>query len=186
MSPKTSFRTVLATPEITSYRQAVRVMITRSVAIIVTMGALYAFLPFDGKNWWVGAIIGGLAVAAVIPLTAYRISLLKRSEQPVVDAVEALVLLLGLLIFGFAAVYLTINRGGGEVNGLNTRLDSIYFTVTTLSTVGYGDITAVSQRARAVATIQMLFDLAFIAFAVRVVAGVARERHQARQQPPSE
>jgi hypothetical protein len=184
MSPKTSFRTVLATPELTSYRQAVRVMITRSAVIVVVMGVLYSVLPFDGDKWWLGAIVGGLAVAAVVPLTAYRVSLLRNSQRPVVDAVEALVLLLSLLIFGFAAVYLTINRNGGEVSGLDTRLDSIYFTVTTLSTVGFGDITAVSQRARATVTVQMLFDLAFIAFAVRTLASVAQARHQARQQPP--
>ena len=184
MSPDRRFRTVLATPEIMSNRQAVRVMVARCTAIVVTMGVLYAALPFDGEKWWLGAIVGGLAVCAVVPLTAYRVSLLRRSQHPVVDGVEALVLLLGLLIFGFAAVYLTINRGGGEVEGLNTRLDSIYFTVTTLSTVGFGDITAVSQRARAVATIQMLFDLAFIAFAVRTLASVAQARHQERQQLP--
>lgn len=185
MSPARHFRSVLATPEITSYRQAVRVMITRSVAIVATMGVLYVVLPFDGDNWWLGAIIGGFAVLAVVPLTAYRVSLLRRSDQPVVDAVEALVLLLGLLIFGFAAVYLTLNRNGGDIAGLNTRLDSIYFTVTTLSTVGFGDITATSQRARAFVTVQMLFDVAYIAFALRMLGVVARQRHAETRQTQS-
>src|SRR5262245_5591488 len=137
MSSERRFRSLLATPEITSYRQAVRVMVARSAAIVATMGVLYSVLPFDGEKWWVGAIVGGLAVLAVVPLTVYRIGLLRRSQRPVVDAVEALTLLLSMLIFGFAAVYLVINRNGGtEVTGLNTRLDSIYFTVTTLATVG--------------------------------------------------
>ena len=158
-------------------------MVVRSAAIVAAMAVLYAVLPFDGDQWWIGALIGGLAVVAVIPLTAYRISLLRRSQNPVVDAVEALVLLLGLLVFGFAAVYLTINRNGGEMSGLDTRLDSIYFTVTTLSTVGFGDITATSQRARAFVTVQMIFDVAFIAFAVRILTSVAQERHRDTQHP---
>ena len=47
-----------------------------------------------------------------------------------------------------------INRSGTQIPGLETRLDSIYFTVTTLSTVGFGDIAAHSQGARAVVTVQ--------------------------------
>jgi hypothetical protein len=48
--------------------------------------------------------------------------------------------------------------------------------VTTLSTVGFGDITASSDAARIVVTVQMIFDIVFIGFAVRVLTSVARRR----------
>ena len=69
----------------------------------------------------------------------------------------------------------------GQINGVITKLDALYFTVTVVSTVGFGDITAVGQTARAVVTIQMIFDLAFLAIAVRVLARAAEQAHSRRQ-----
>jgi hypothetical protein len=185
MSPRIrrAARLLLGQKEITTYRQAVRVMVVRSVLILGTMLALYALLPFDTDHWWVAAIVGGASVLAIVPLTVRRVQALQISERPIIEAVEALVLLLGLLIFGFASVYLTLDRSGTAMNGMHTRLDSLYYTVTTLSTVGYGDITPRTQAARATATVQMIFDLAFIAFAVRVLASVAQQRHAATRVP---
>ena len=40
-----------------------------------------------------------------------------------------------------------------------TRIDSVYFTVTTFATVGFGDITATTEAARLVVTGQMIADL---------------------------
>jgi hypothetical protein len=54
------------------------------------------------------------------------------------------------------------------------RMAAIYFTVTVLSTVGFGDITAQSDVARLIVTIQMLLDLTLIAIIVRVYFGAAR------------
>ena len=69
-----------------------------------------------------------------------------------------------------------MNRDGTQVAGLATRVDAVYFTVTTLSTVGYGDIHAISQAARVVVTVQILFDLMFLGVLVRVFIGAARKR----------
>jgi hypothetical protein len=60
-----------------------------------------------------------------------------------------------------------------------TRIDSIYFTVTTFATVGYGDIAPVTENARLTATLQMVVDLVLIglvarAFAMSVRTGLAR------------
>ena len=40
-----------------------------------------------------------------------------------------------------------------------TRTDALYFTVTTFTTVGFGDIIPASQGARLVVTAQMILDL---------------------------
>ena len=50
--------------------------------------------------------------------------------------VEAIVLLVAMLVLGFAAVYYAMDADQGQFAGLATRVDSVYFTVTTLSTVG--------------------------------------------------
>jgi hypothetical protein len=50
-----------------------------------------------------------------------------------------------------------------------TRLDAAYFTVTVFSTVGFGDIVAVSEAARAVATAQILGDLVILGLVARAL-----------------
>jgi voltage-gated potassium channel Kch len=61
-----------------------------------------------------------------------------------------------------------------------TRTDSLYFTVTTFSTVGYGDITPTSQTARLVVTAQMILDLLFLGVGIRVFIGAVQLARQTR------
>ncbi|MCX5316988.1 potassium channel family protein [Streptomyces sp. NBC_00154] len=48
------------------------------------------------------------------------------------------------------------NQAGGS--GL-TRTDTLYFAVSTFTTVGFGDITATSEAGHLIVTAQMLLDL---------------------------
>jgi hypothetical protein len=143
------------------------------VAVLVVA---YAVLPFRGEWWWVGALLGTALLVGIIPLTVRRVRAVLVSERPLVEAAEALVVLLTMLLVGFAALYYAMDRLHGQFSGLDTRLDSMYFTVTTLSTVGFGDITAIGQKSRAAVTAQMLFDLAYVGIAARVLLTAARNR----------
>ena len=68
---------------------------------------------------------------------------------------------------------------------LETRTDSLYFTLQVLSTVGLGDVHAVGQTARALVTLQMAFDLVFIAAAGSVIASSVRSRFSGGPAPAS-
>lgn len=138
--------------------------------------AAYAMLPFRGDRWWLGALVGVGLLVATVPLTVRRVRAVLVSERPVVEAAEALVVLLTMIVVGFAALYFAMDRLDGQFHGIETRLDAVYFTVTTLATVGYGDISATGQGARAAVTAQMLFDLVYIGFAARVLVTAARSR----------
>ena len=85
-------------------------------------------------------------------------------------------LLLTLLIVGFATVHYTHRATylDEQFAGLDTKIDGLYFTMTVVSTVGFGDITPTGQAARAIVTVQMLFDLLFIGVAVRFLGQVVR------------
>ena len=48
--------------------------------------------------------------------------------------------------------------------------------MTTLSTVGYGDISARSDSARVAVMVQMVFNVAVLGVAIRLIAGTARSR----------
>ena len=66
-----------------------------------------------------------------------------------------------------------------NVAGLvQTRTDALYFTVTVFSTVGFGDIVAVSQPARLVVTVQMLLDLLALGLVVRAFVGAVQFARQ--------
>jgi len=144
--------------------------------MVAGLFAFYSFVPLRGSWWWVGAVIGALSLIALVPLTVHRLKAVNTSDTPMLEAFEALVLLLTILMTGFAAVYYGMNHAHDQFRGIDTRIDALYFTVTTLSTVGYGDITAVTQTGRVAVTVQMLFDLAFLGIAVRVLSATARRR----------
>jgi hypothetical protein len=157
-------------------RRAAWHSLARCFAVVTGLLVAYALLPLRGDWWWVGAAVGALALGALVPVTVRRLRAVAASERPVIAAVEALVLLLAMLVTGFAAVYYGMDRNGDQFAGLTSRVDSIYFTVTTLATVGFGDIVATGTGARVVVTVQMVFDLVFVGLAVRVLSSVARLR----------
>jgi hypothetical protein len=79
------------------------------------------------------------------------------------------------------------HREPGAWTSRATRTDALYFTVTVFSTVGFGDISATSQAARLIVTIQMILDLIVLGLGVRVfLAAVEFGRvQQAAQQEPA-
>ncbi|HVM65063.1 MAG TPA: ion channel, partial [Acidimicrobiales bacterium] len=51
---------------------------------------------------------------------------------------------------------------------------ALYFTTTTFTTVGYGDITATSEGARVMVIFQEIADIIILGFGVRVLLGAVR------------
>lgn len=80
----------------------------------------------------------------------------------------------------FALCYYLIERNSpGQFAGLSTRTDALYYTVVTLGTVGYGDVHAVGQTARAVTMVQITFDLVVIGVLVAVASAQLADRLRA-------
>ena len=157
----------------------------RIVAVAVGMTLVYGLMPFRDGKWWLDALIGLAAIGAIVPLTVRRVAAMKTTDRPTLVAVEALVLLFTMLIFGFSALYLTINRNGNQFFEMNTRVDAAYFTVTTLSTVGYGDIHATGQAAKLAVTAQILVDFTLLAMSVRLLLDATRQRLKPGEQSPA-
>jgi len=162
-------------------RAHARRSLVRSGALVIVLVVGFCLVPLRGDRWWIGAVTGVVAIIGTVPLTVRRVQAVRVAEQPVVVAMEAIILLVTMLVLGFSAVYFSMDAHQDQFEGLATRLDAVYYTVTTTATVGYGDIHPVGQPARAVVTAHMLLNLAFVGIVVRVLARAAQT---ARGEPP--
>ncbi|MFL5272994.1 MAG: potassium channel family protein, partial [Anaeromyxobacteraceae bacterium] len=103
-------------------------------------------------------------------------------------AIRALVVGVPLLLIVFAATYFTVaaQQPGAFTEALN-RTDGLYFTVTVFTTVGFGDITPVTQLARVLVTIQMLVGVLTVGVIAKIVFGAVQtaESRRAERSPDS-
>lgn len=99
-----------------------------------------------------------------------------------------LVIALEVVLVVFALTYFSLAlHGAGQMAGIHTRVDALYFSATTVSTVGYGDIHAAGQLARVITTIQLLFDVVFIASFARLLSQARPRTSRHREDaPPSD
>jgi voltage-gated potassium channel len=93
-----------------------------------------------------------------------------RGGSPTILRGRHLLLLFEVVLLGFALTYYVLSvYSDGEMAGLRTRVDALYFTATTMTTVGYGDIHPIGQVARVIATVHMGFNVLFVAAVVRLL-----------------
>jgi voltage-gated potassium channel len=164
----------------TRRRRLVALGLLRSLATTVLLVVLYYLLPLDHIKSVPLTLAGGLLI--LLAVTAWQLHAIIRARYPALRAVEALATTVPLFLLLFASAYFTMARispANFSAHSL-TRTDALYFTVTTFSTVGFGDITPVSQSARLVVMAQMLLDLLVLGLGIRVFIGaVQRARQQA-------
>jgi voltage-gated potassium channel len=74
-----------------------------------------------------------------------------------------------------------------QVAGIATKIDALYFTVTIVSTVGFGDITATGQGARALVTAHMIVNLVLLTVAIRLLSWALKQRREISRprEPPA-
>lgn len=139
----------------------------RSLAVSAAIVVGYFVLPMTNLDTS-GVVLLFVGLAVMSGVLAWQIRAIATSPYPRVRAVGALTTSVPLFFVVFATTYFLLERNDpGAFTEPMTRLDAVYFTITTFATVGYGDIAAVSETARALATVQMLGDLAIVGFVAR-------------------
>jgi voltage-gated potassium channel len=90
-----------------------------------------------------------------------------------------------IIVIGFASIYRLMTRVDGAmhfaVDGRHRPLDfseSLYFSLMTMATVGYGDIVPASEAARMVAAIQVVLGVLLLLFGFSELMSYARERRR--------
>jgi voltage-gated potassium channel len=175
-------------------RRALRVIATllRALASTVALVALYYLLPLDRTSIESAVLILVIGLSLLVALVALQVRGIIKATYPALRAVGALATSAPLFLILFAGTYFVMDRiSAGSFNEQMTRTDALYFTVTVFATVGFGDITAVSQAARVLVTGQMVLGILIVGLGAKIIVdavkqGMQRRSVEAGDTPPAE
>jgi len=133
----------------------------------------YYFVPIDlSSRHPLRAIVlflGGFGVLIWL-IVRQLIKQLNAGPDPGVRVRSLITLLYPVVVLFSLTYYIVEVHNPGQFDGIVTRTDSLYYTVITLGTVGYGDVHAVGQLAKVITIIQVGFDLVLIGALISVAS----------------
>lgn len=161
--------------------------LSRSLLALVLTIVMYSTAPLPGD------VPGPIALTVFSVVAVWFVVVLVRQTRVFIQThgqrqvrFEALATSLYLVVITFALIYDVLAKTPGAFAGLSNRVDGLYMTVATLTTVGFGDVHATGQGARIIVTVQMGFDLFFVATFAGLVSGIVAQRRSASlQQAPA-
>jgi hypothetical protein len=121
-------------------------------------------------------VVGGVSLAftaAVIVVLIGAVIARRTVDTPVVLGVLSVYLLLALLFASLNQLLASFDTDGylDGIDGRPTAADQLYFSVITMATVGFGDISPASQVARAVTVVEALAGQLYLVSVVAAVVG---------------
>ena len=158
----------------------------RSVATTTVLLVVYYVAPIEQRPHQSIVWRVAVALALFVAVLAIEIRAIQNSDQPMLRAGVSLATIGPLFLLMFAWIYLTMSRSDpGYFSVHLDRTESLYFTVTVFSTVGFGDITPQLDIARLVTMVQMIADLVVVAVVVRLIFSAASRGQAAQHQEPN-
>jgi hypothetical protein len=158
------------------YRHTIRAGLIAAVQIAFAILSL--ILRAAHARYWI-AVMFGLVATAVLILFAIRCVFRYVLQAAAItrDQIYAGICMYIMLGFAFGAVFYLVNildpksfYMSSNVTGRETP-DLMYFSFVTLATLGYGDITPISNLARSLSVVEALVGMLYIAiFMARLVS----------------
>jgi voltage-gated potassium channel len=157
-------------------RRVLAAAVLRALMSAVVLVTLYYLVPLDDEFRLSSAMRAIVGLALFVAVLIWQIRRVLSAKHPEIRAIEALAVTLPLFLLLFATTYFLMSVHGSGVFSQEdlTRTDALYLTVTIFATVGFGDISAVSQAARVAVMIQMLLDLVILGVGINAFVGAAR------------
>lgn len=163
----------------------------RNLATLVVVLVIYYAVPTGEltRSAAIGvlALLVGAGVLARLIMHQVKRQLRDGDENSV--RVQSLLMLIYLTVLLFSlGYYILADATDNQFVGLDTKTDSLYFTMTTLATVGFGDIYAHGQLARGLVSLQIVFNLVFVGTLASLVTNQVRRRASElrdRRPPPA-
>jgi voltage-gated potassium channel len=164
-------------------RQRNAVAAIRAVLTAGMLLAVYYQAPLDRRIdvqvlVWLSLGLVGLGAALI-----WQVRAIMSSDAPRLQAAETVAIGLPTLLLLYASAYsvLSLQDPVSFTQRLG-RTDALYFTMTVFTTVGFGDITPVSQAARVLTMTQMVVGLVAVGAVAKLLVGavhVAVDRRKA-------
>ncbi|MBK0865644.1 MULTISPECIES: two pore domain potassium channel family protein [unclassified Saccharopolyspora] len=143
-----------------------------NVGAIAAGTAVYFALPlgvFGKSGTWAFVALFALGLALVSAAIVRQVRRFRSGAARLTGVLTSLY----LAVLFFAAVYFGLSaHWPGSVVQLRTKVDALYFALSITSTVGFGDVHAAGQQARAVVGVHLVFNLGFLGVAVHAVRSV--------------
>ena len=170
------------TPSIQLARRTVLQTFVRPLGVLALTLLVYSVVPIEGREAArVAVVTAALGILMILVVFGWQVSRVARSARPLLAALEALALVFGMFVCLFGLLYVALSEGDPTSFSQDiTKVTGIYFTVTVLTTVGFGDIVATTELARSVVTIQMVLGMVLIGTAFKILSRSARTAAQAR------
>jgi voltage-gated potassium channel len=177
-----------AIPSLTSpqRRRHVTLGLLRGLAVTIALTLVYYVLPLDrlaDTPLWTVVVTVLVVLAAV---TFYQVRAVLLAAEPGIRAVQALAVIGPIFLLLFAATYFVMSEANPDTFNVSelTRTDTLYFTVSTFASVGFGDIVATTESSRAIVTVQMILNLIVLGAVVRIlISAVQRARRSTTGKP---
>ncbi len=176
-------------PRLTPLLVTLRVLATTTIFVV-----LYYAVPLNHLTGRLVAVPLGAGILMLLGVAAWELRSVAEAKNPNIRAIEALAAYIPLFLVVFAASYYLMSRADPASFNIQhlTRTDTLYFTITVFSTVGFGDINATSQVARIIVMIQIVLNLLLLGAGLRLLTQAVQtgaNRRQAEQpleeNPPS-
>ena len=153
---------------------ALRRSILRMVGTAVLLLLIYSWLPLAGRSGDATAFVLIAGLVVFLALIVRQVRQIMEAEHPKLRAIEALALVVPVLVLVFAYTYASLSdlNPNSFTEPVN-RVDGVYFAMTILGTVGFGDIAAKTETARIIVTLQILIGLVAAVGLARLLLGAA-------------
>lgn len=155
--------------------------------VLMTAVTVAALVAARAIPQWVGLATAGVIVFLTLATLVLGLIRLLRERGVTVQAVAgalAVYLLLGVL-FAFA-IGTAARAGGGHYFAQHTdgtESQHVYFSFTTMTTTGYGDLTPATRGGRALSTLEMLLGQIYLVTVIAMLVGNLRRRAESHREP---
>jgi len=144
--------------------------------ILAVFGDIWRSQAFTAAKW---AFLAAFFAVAVVELFAFLREARQVTEAHLYTATSIYVLL-GITWFSIYCAIDTIYPGSVMQGGAvltNRESQLLYFSLVTLSTIGYGDIVPVNPEVRMLAALEGLVGVLYIAITVAILVSAFRHQH---------
>lgn len=157
----------------------------RVLALSALLMVLYAVWPLhgDAPSTVVGRVAAFLLVLGA--MFAFQVRSILYSARPAFRAIEAITTSISVMLFAFSSGYLALSHNDpAAFSEPLSKVSAMYFTITAFATVGFGDITPVSEVARVIVSVQMLLNLLLLGLGIRIISVAVRLGRERQASPP--